>query len=54
MTQNILGFWKTNGSFNLCQTIRPYNNQQKKRSCKIVDFALLANHRKKNFKWKEG
>ena len=26
---------------------RPYNNQQKKRTCKIVDFAVLADHRVK-------
>ena len=24
---------------------RPYNNQQKKRTCKIVDFAVPADHR---------
>ena len=24
---------------------RPYNNQQKKRICKIVDFAVPTNHR---------
>ena len=24
---------------------RPYNNQQKKKICKIVDFAVLADHR---------
>ena len=23
---------------------RPYNNQQKKTTCKIVDFAVLADH----------
>ena len=40
------GFWRTNGSSNLVQRTRPYNNQQeKKRTCKIVDFALLADHR---------
>ena len=26
---------------------RPYNNQQKKRTCKIVDFAVLADHKVK-------
>ena len=26
---------------------RPYNNQQKKRTCKIVDFAVRADHRVK-------
>ena len=30
---------------NLCQTIRPYYNQQKKRTCQIVDFAVPADHR---------
>ena len=25
--------------------IKPYNNQQKKRTCRIVDFAVLADHR---------
>ena len=43
--QNPLGFWDTNGSPNLCQTTRPYNNQQKKRTFKIVDFAVPAEHR---------
>ena len=26
---------------------RPYNNQQKKRTCRTVDFAVLADHRLK-------
>ena len=35
-----------NGSPNLGQKTRPYNNQQKKkRTCKIVDFAVPADHR---------
>ena len=42
---NSLGFWNTNGSPNLSKTTRPYNNQQKQRACKIVDFAVSANHR---------
>ena len=25
----------------------PYNNEQKKRTCKIVDFAVSADHRMK-------
>ena len=29
-TQTALGFWDTNGSPNLGQTARPYNNQQKR------------------------
>ena len=44
-TQTPMGFWYTNGSPNLGQTTRPYNNQQKKkRTCKIVDFAFSAEH----------
>ena len=39
-----MGLWNTNGSPNLGQKTRPYNNQQKKRICKIVDFAVLADH----------
>ena len=42
-----MGFWHTNRSHNLGQTTRPYINQQKKRTCKIVDFAVAADHRKK-------
>ena len=35
----------TNGSPNLGQKTRPYSNQQKKkRTCKIVDFAVPAEH----------
>ena len=43
-----MGFWHTNGSPNLGLTTRPYSNQQqqqKKRTCKIVDFAVPADHR---------
>ena len=41
-----MGLWHTNGSLNLGQKTRPYSNQQKKkRICKIVDFAVPANHR---------
>ena len=40
-----MGFWHTNGSPNLCQMTRPYNNnKRKKRTCWIVDFALLTDH----------
>ena len=36
----------TDGSSNLGQKTRPNNNQQQKKSnCKIVDFAVLADHR---------
>ena len=40
-----MGLWHTEGSPNFCSKTRPYNNQQKKRICKIVDFAALADHR---------
>ena len=41
-----MGLWYTDGSPNLSQMTRPYNNeQQKKRICKIVDFAVPADHR---------
>ena len=41
-----MGLWYRNGSPNLGQKTRSYNNQQKKkRICKIVDFALPADHR---------
>ena len=46
-TQAPLGFWHTNRSPNLSQTTRPDNNQQKKRTCKIVDFAVSADNRVK-------
>ena len=46
-TQTPLGFWSTNGSPNPSQTTRPYNNQQKKITYKIVEFAVLADHRVK-------
>ena len=39
-TQTPLGFWDTNGSTNLGQTTRPYNNQQKERIFRIVNFAV--------------
>ena len=42
-----MGFWLTNGSPNLGQITRPHNNQQKKRTCKIVAFAVPADHRVK-------
>ena len=45
-----MGLWHTNISPNLAQKTRPYNNQQqkkkkKKKICKIVDFAVPADHR---------
>ena len=45
--QTPLGFWHTNGSPYLGQTARAYNDQQKKRTCRIVDFAVLAEHKVK-------
>ena len=48
-----MGLWHTNGSPNLGQKNRPYNNQQKKKRKKkkrtrwIVDFAVPADHRVK-------
>ena len=40
-----MGLWHTNGSPNLGQKTRPYNNQQKKRTYKIVDFTVPAGRR---------
>ena len=45
---NSYGTLHTNGSPNLGQKTRPYNNQQKKkkkRICQIVDFAVSADHK---------
>ena len=37
---------RTNGSPNLGQKTRPYNNQQKKKKiCKFIDFAVPADYR---------
>ena len=46
-TQTPMGLWHTNGSPNLGQKTRPYDNQQKKKkkTCKIVVFAVPADHR---------
>ena len=48
-----MGLWRTQGSPNLGQKTRPYNNQQKKRTCKIVDFTVPADHRKKLKEWEK-
>ena len=40
-----MGLWYTNGLPNLGQKTRPYSNQQKKKICKIVDFAVPADYR---------
>ena len=45
--QTPLGFRDTNGSPHLGQTTRFYNNQQKKRTCRIVDFVVPVDHRVK-------
>ena len=42
-----MGHLHTNGSPNLGQKTRPYSNQQKKRTCKIVDFVVPADQRVK-------
>ena len=42
-TQTPLGFLHTNGSPNLGLMTRPYNNK-KKRTCKIVNFAVPVDH----------
>ena len=43
--QNSQRFWERNGLLNLDQTTRPSDNQQKERTRRIVDFAVLADHR---------
>ena len=43
--QSPQGFLHTNGSANLGQSTEPYNNQPKIRTCRIVDFAVSADHR---------
>ena len=45
-TYTPMGLWHTHGSSNLDQKTKPYKNSQKKtRICKIVDFAVPADHR---------
>ena len=44
-TQTPVGLWNSNGSPNLGPKTRSYNNQQKKKICKIVDFAVPADHK---------
>ena len=39
-TQTPMRLWYTNGSPNLSQKTRSYKNQQKKKICKIFDFAV--------------
>ena len=49
--QNSLRFIDTDGSLNLGQTTRPSDSQQERgggeRTCRIVDFAVMANHKVK-------
>ena len=40
-----MGLWHTNGSPNLGQKTRPYKNHKKKRTWKIIDFSVPADHR---------
>ena len=40
-----MGYWHTHGSPNLVQKFRLNNKQQKKRTCKIVDFAVPTDHK---------
>ena len=42
-----LGYWQQDGSLNLGQTSRPYNNQQKMGICEIEDFAVPVDYRVK-------
>ena len=42
-----LGFSDTNGSHNIGQMTRPYNNQQKRETSRVVEFAVPADHRVK-------
>ena len=48
--KNFLGFWDTNGSPNLGLINKLSDSQQKKRTFRIVDFAVPAHH---NVKLKE-
>ena len=40
-----MGILHTHGSLNLGQKTRPNNDQQKKRTCKIMGFAVPADHK---------
>ena len=48
-----MGLRHRNGSPNLGQKTRPYNNQQKKRTGKIVDISVPADHRIKLKEWEK-
>ena len=44
---NFWGIWDTNVSFDLGHTNRRCDRQQKKRTCRILDFKNLPDHRVK-------
>ena len=44
---NYLGFWDASGSSSLSQATGPSDNQQKKRTYRIVYFGVQVNHRVK-------
>ena len=46
-THKLLWDFDTHRSPNLGQKTRPNNNQQKKRTCKIIDYAVPADHKTK-------
>ena len=48
-----MGFWNTNRSPNLGRTTRPSDSQQKKRTCRIVDFDVPIYHKSKESEKKE-
>ena len=49
-----MGLWHKNGSSNLGQKTRPYNNQQQKKIIfKIVDSAVPADHGMKLKEWEK-
>ena len=47
VTHTSLELWDTNGSTNQGQTIKPSECTEKKRTCRIVDFAIRADNRVK-------
>ena len=50
-TETPMGLWHTNGSPNLCRKTWPYSNQQKERTCKIVDHRIKLKEREKKDKY---
>ena len=45
-----LGFWDTNRSRNPGQKTKPYDNSQKKRTCRLVGLAVPADHKENDQK----